>query len=264
MEVAVVQYDIAWEDKPRNHARIEEMLVEADVPSGAFVVLPELGDTGFSHDLDAVTAPEHDSVAWASELARRHGWIIQAGHAERLENGMGRNCATIIRPDGPPVSYGKIHPISILGESKVYEGGDSVLVADIGPLLISPLICYDLRFPELFRIATHEGAELFTVAACWPVERIAHWRTLLIARAIEGQAWVLGCNRVGDDPNLTYGGTSIIIAPDGEVLAEADQREERVLRATLDLAAGAKFRERFPVLADAKRNLLGSIRVVRG
>lgn len=264
MDVALVQYDIAWEDKPTNHHRIETMLCEAAVPAGAFVLLPELGDTGFSHDVAAITQPEADSVAWAQTMAKTHGWTLQIGHATPLEGGRGRNCATIVRPDGTMASYAKVHPISVLKEHRAYDAGDSLLLADIGPITAAPLLCYDLRFPELFRLATHEGAQLFSLGACWPVERIAHWRALLIARAIEGQAWVMGCNRVGNDPNLSYGGTSIIIAPDGTVLAEADQKEECVLRATLSIADGAKFRERFPVLNDARRTLLGTIEIVRG
>jgi predicted amidohydrolase len=263
MEVALVQYDIAWEDKAVNHARIEAMLHEADVPGGTFVLLPELGDTGFSTDLDAITGAEHDSIAWATDLARRRDLFIQVGHAVRAEDGMGLNCATIVRPDATTGTYAKVHPMSLLGETRSFRGGDSLLLADIGPLCVAPKICYDLRFPELFRISALEGAQLFSIGACWPVERIDHWRALLVARALEGQAWVMGCNRVGDDPNLSYGGTSMIIAPDGTVLAEADRQEEIVLRATLDIPMGARFREQFPVLQDTRRDLLGSIEIVR-
>ena len=263
MEVALVQYDIAWEDKATNHARIEAMLDEADMPGGTFVLLPELGDTGFSIDLEAITHEEHDSVAWALELAKRRDLVIQVGHALRAEDGMGLNCATIVRPDGSTATYAKVHPMTLLGEDRSFRGGNSILLADIGSLCVAPQICFDLRFPELSRIAALEGAQLFSIGACWPVERIAHWRALLIARALEDQVWVLGCNRVGDDPNLSYGGTSMIIGPDGTILAEADKEEETVLRATLDLPAGAKFREQFPVLKDARRDLLGSIEILR-
>ena len=261
MEVALVQYDIAWEDKPANHARIEAMLLEAEVPAGAFVLLPELGDTGFSLNVERLVEP--DTLAGARGLCARHGWTLQVGHAEHQPEGSGRNCATIVRPDGSvSASYRKVHPMSILGEHRRYGGGDELVLADIGPLTAAPMICYDLRFPELWRLAALEGADLFAIGACWPRERAHHWRHLLISRAIECQAWVLGCNRTGADPTLRYEGGSIVVSPDGTVLAEAGA-DPVVLRARLDLDAGREFRERFPVLRDARRELLGALNVVR-
>ena len=261
MEIALVQYDIAWEDKPTNHARIEAMLEEASVPPGAFVLLPELGDTGFTMDLDAAT--EVDSIEWAVSLARRRDWTIQVGHAEPNPDGLGRNCATIVRPDGTVCApYRKMFPMTILKEHHAYGAGDGLVLADIGPVTVAPLICYDLRFPELWRLAALEGAEVFAIGACWPKERTAHWRHLLVSRAMECQAWVLGCNRIGTDPNLEYIGSSIIVAPDGTIVADGGS-EPGVVRADIDLAAGREFRERFPVLKDARRELLGSVRIHR-
>ena len=261
MEIALVQYDIAWHDKAANHARIEAMLTEAEVPSGAFVLLPELGDTGFSSNLEAVT--REDSVAWARDLAMNRGWTIQVGHARRADDDFGRNCATIVRPDGTVAgSYEKVFPMTLLGEARTYRGGDKLLLCDIGPVTVAPFICYDLRFPELWRLAALEGAELLSIGASWPVQRSQHWRHLLVARAIECQAWVIGCNRTGSDPKLDYDGSSMIVAPDGSVLAEAGS-EEVVLRATLDLEGGRRFRERHPFLADARRDLLGEFEIRR-
>ena len=262
-DVALVQYDIAWEDKPSNHQRVEERLVDSDLSPGTLVVLPELGDTGFSSDLDRICNDGGLSVAWAQRMAEKHGWILQIGHAEQAPDGRGRNCATLVLPDGRIGTYQKMHLISLLKEDRSYDPGNHLLIADIGDgLRLSPLICYDLRFPELFRLAEHRGANLLSVMACWPVERIDAWRQLLIARAIENQSWVLGCNRVGDDPNLSYGGTSIIVAPDGTVLAEADRTEEVILKATLDLESGMAFRTRFAFTAEKRVELLGSAAVI--
>ena len=264
LDVALVQYDISWEDKVANHARIEARLLAADVPSGALVLIPELGDTGFSNELDKICNDGGLSIAWAKRMAEDHGWILQIGHAEQAPDGRGRNCATLIFPDGRIGSYQKMHLISLLGEDRVYDPGNHILIADMpGDLKISPLICYDLRFPELFRLAQRHGANVLAVSACWPVARIDAWRQLLIARAIENQSWVLGCNRVGDDPNLSYGGTSMIIGPDGVVLAEADQTEEIVLKATLDIESGTRFCNRFPFTSEKRVELLGSTDVIR-
>ena len=120
------------------------------------------------------------------------------------------------------------------------------------------MICYDLRFPELWRIAAAAGAEVFTIGASWPDTRHAHWRALLVARAIENQAYVIGVNRVGTDPHLRYAGESMIVAPGGEVLAEAG-RGPTVLVGNLDMIALRRWRDDFPALRDAHRELLGSI-----
>ena len=263
MQVALLQYDIAWEDKSSNHERMEAMLSEAGLGPDTYILLPELSDTGFSMNLDTIAADGGRSVAWARDMAREHGWTIQIGHAERDPAGKGRNCATIATPTGMTATYQKVYPMSILAEGRHYVAGHHLLIQDVQGVSVAPMICYDLRFPELFRLASVAGAELFALGACWPIPRIAHWRSLLIARALEGQAWVLGCNRVGTDPNLSYGGTSMIISPEGEVIAEADQSEECVLSATLDVESARKFREQFPVLRDVRDDLLGDIKIIR-
>jgi len=266
MHVALIQFDIAWEDKPANHRRIEELLDEAALPAGTFVLLPELTDTGFSFDLDRIV--DGTTVPWARDLARRRGVWLQVGDATRGPDGRGRNCATIITPDGTVVGrYEKVHPFSFGGELDSFSGGDHLLIGQCDDVQVCPLICYDLRFPELWRAAAKpydEGppAELFTIGASWPDARQSHWRTLLIARAIENQAYVLGVNRIGVDPSLSYAGGSIIISPTGGVLAEADDGPA-VIEADLDIEELRGWRSRFPALADVRPELLGRIKIVR-
>ncbi|HKG80277.1 MAG TPA: nitrilase-related carbon-nitrogen hydrolase, partial [Pyrinomonadaceae bacterium] len=114
---------------------------------------------------------------------------------------------------------------------------------------VSPFICYDLRFPEIFRAAVFQGAQLFVVIANWPASRVRHWITLLKARAIENQAYVMGVNRCGNDPKLSYSGHSMIIDPRGEVLADASE-VEGVISAEIDAEALAQYRREFPFLND--------------
>ena len=125
---------------------------------------------------------------------------------------------------------------------------------------ICPTICYDLRFPELWRVATLAGTELFTIGANWPAARQTHWKSLIIARAIENQAYVLSANRIGEDISLQYQGGSILVSPKGEIIAEA-QSEAVVLQAELDLTALRSWRKNFPALKDINKSLLGSINV---
>ena len=259
MQVAAVQFDIAWEDKEANHATIERMLAEARITAGTFVLLPELGDTGFSFNLDRIV--DEASLAWARSLAKRLGIWLQAGYPQRGPDGKGRNCAAIISPQGELLgTYQKVHPFSYGREVEHYAGGDHLLVRTCGEAVVCPLICYDLRFPELWRHGAAVGAEVFTVGANWPATRQEHWRALLNARAIENQAYVVGANRVGADPHLHYVGGSIIVSPTGRIVAEASA-EPAVLTADLDLGELRKWRAEFPALRDLRRELLGSIRL---
>ncbi|NNF41725.1 MAG: carbon-nitrogen family hydrolase [Phycisphaerales bacterium] len=263
MHLALVQLDITWEDKPANHTRIEAMLDEGQVPRGSYVVLPELGDTGFSFALDRIV--DDRSVAWATGVCRRLGVWMQVGHAVWGPGGRGRNRATIVDPSGRVAGhYEKVHPFSYGREVEHFTGGDSLLRVDAGAAIVCPLICYDLRFPELFRLAVAgvrpngPAAEVFTLGASWPDARQTHWRALAIARAIENQAYVAAVNRIGRDPHLAYAGGSIVVDPAGDVIAEAGD-EATVLHADLDLSALRAWRRSFPALADIRPDLLGRI-----
>ena len=261
MRVAGVQFDILWEDKPANHAEMERLLEQAAIDAGTVVVLPELGDTGFSFDLDAII--NDTSLEWARGVAERRGIWLQAGFARLGPDGRGRNCAALVAPDGSlRGEYQKLHPFTIGREAEHYTGGDALCVLDVDGVAVCPLICYDLRFPEIWRLGAAAGAEVFTIGASWPKLRQHHWRSLLVARAIENQAYVVAVNRVGSDPSSEYDGGSMIISPQGDILAEAAD-SPAVLTATLDLDALRKWRESFPALRDVRRELLGTVDVSR-
>ena len=259
MQFALLQYDIAWENKSANHALIEQMLFESGVKAGAFVVLPELGDTGFSFNLTKIV--DDQTINWGQELARNMKIWLQVGHARLGEEGRGRNCATIITPEGQIAgSYDKIHPFSFGKETEHYQGGEHLLIRRCDDINVCPLICYDLRFPEIWRHGALAGAEVFTIGASWPESRQDHWRALLIARAIENQSYVVGVNRVGVDPNQSYAGGSMIVSPRGLILAEAGQ-EATVLVGKLDAAKVIDWRAEFPALKDLHGEFLGALRV---
>jgi predicted amidohydrolase len=145
--------------------------------------------------------------------------------------------------------YAKMRPFKLAGES-VEPGAEPVLV-ECGEFKLAPAVCYDLRFPELFRAGVKRGANLFAVIANWPTPRLDHWLTLLKARAIENQAYVIGVNRVGRDPNAEYPGRSQIIGPRGDILADAGNAEG-VISAELNLPALESYRREFPALQDAR------------
>jgi omega-amidase len=167
-------------------------------------------------------------------------------------DGRGYNQAVVVGPDGTALArYSKMQPFSLGGEAKNYTAGDQPVFFAWQGLIVAPFICYDLRFPELFRSAVRGGAQLFTVIANWPHMRIHHWVTLLQARAIENQAYVAGVNRCGTDPKFTYNGRSIIVDPHGTILADAGDGEG-MISAEISPEIVNKWRAEFPALQDIR------------
>src|SRR5205814_2098629 len=192
MQIAAVQFDIAWEDREANYARVRALLAESPPQRGALVVLPEMFATGFSMNV-AAAAEGADRPQFARQLAREHGVYLVAGIATRASAGAhsatdancGRNESIAFDPAGEIVArYTKLHPFTLGGESKCYPRGDQIVTFTWHEFTVATFVCYDLRFPEIFRHATRRGATLMTVIANWPHARIHHWVTLLQARAI--------------------------------------------------------------------------------
>lgn len=250
--------DLAWEDRAENHRRLAHHL--CGVPglraSGDLVVVPEMFDTGFSFNLEKTADNDGRTLGFLCEIARELGVTLQGARTVVGPDGRGRNRATVVGPDGAVlVEYDKIHPFSFGRESEFFTGGDRVVTypwrAGGETVTVCPAICYDLRFPELFRKGMLAGAELFALGANWPKPRKEHRRALSIARAIENQGIMLSVNRAGKDPHLEYAGGSIAVSPVGEVLAEAGD-EERVVSVEIDLKGLREWRGKFPAWKDAK------------
>ena len=252
MQIVGVQFDITWEDPQANHAKVEAMLASADLRAGAMVVLPEMFSTGFTMNLSPVTMFAVQSQQFLCDLAKRFQVTIVAGLPMPPVDRLGRNQAITFSPEGKVIaSYTKLHPFSLGGEHKSYEPGTELVSFPWQGFTVAPFVCYDLRFPEIFRHATRRGASLLLVIANWPIARAEHWLTLLRARAIENQLYVVGVNRVGRDPNTLYGGRSIVVDPMGVVRADAGA-DEGLLRADIDLQVVQRTRERLPFLQDLR------------
>jgi len=242
--------DLAWEDVAENHRRARGLLEKAKREGARLAVLPEMFSTGFSMKAEQIAQPPGGpSETFLRDAARELGlWII----ASIPEAGKPRpkNVALIVSPEGMVIRYAKIHPFSYGGEHHHYAGGEKVVTVPMDDVRVTPFVCYDLRFPEPFRVAASE-TDLFVVVANWPDRRREHWRLLLRARAIENQAFVVGVNRAGDGDGLHYAGDSAAVAPLGETLVEGDDKE-RVLITDVDPAVVAKLRARFPALDDRR------------
>jgi predicted amidohydrolase len=265
MNIYCCQLDIVWEDKEANYRKVEALLAHARPQRNSLVLLPEMFATGFSMNVASIAedAENGSTAQFLSRQAAKLSVFLVGGFATRGDDGMGRNVLAVFGPDGKRVvDYTKIHPFSIGDEHRHYAGGERVRTfswprdaSDTGAT-VSPFICYDLRFPEIFRLGARAGAEVIAVIANWPQPRIEHWVTLLRARAIENQAYVAGVNRCGTDPKLVYPGRSIIVDPHGVILADAGS-EECVITAAIDLPALRDYRQRFPVLSDMRPTFLG-------
>ena len=253
MNVAAVQFDIAWENKAANFSRVRSLLASAPPAPGSLIVLPEMFSTSFSMNL-AVTRQSgvREDETFLATLAREHRAFVVGGVVSRGDGAMGRNESVAFSPKGELLArYVKIHPFSLGGELQGHEAGRQVVMFECAGFNAAPFVCYDLRFPEIFRAAALRGANLFIVIALWPVKRQHHWLTLLQARAIENQAYVIGVNRIGVEPQFTYAGRSVVVDPHGVIIADAGE-QERVLSATIELGTVASWRRDFPALRDAR------------
>ena len=253
MKIYCCQFDIQWENKKANFAKVRALLGGEKVQKESLVLLPEMFATGFSMNVSALAEKESGvTERFLSETARELGVFLMGGVVAEGQDGRARNQAALFSPSGEFVArYSKVQPFTLGGEAANYAAGQKISVVPWRGFSLSPFVCYDLRFPELFRAAVRRGANLITVIANWPVARIQHWVTLLQARAIENQAYVAGVNRCGKDPKLAYTGQSLIVSPGGEVLARAGDGE-CIISAEADIEQVKSYRAELPFLKDMR------------
>jgi omega-amidase len=248
-----VQLDIQWENAEANFRRVQKLLDEARPEPDSLIVLPEMFPTGFSKNL-SITLEQSDgpTAQFLRAEAIKRQCAIMGGLVLPGADGKGRNVSLTFSPGGELLAeYTKQQPFSLGGELTVHDAATETVLFDYQGFKIAPTICYDLRFPELYRRATAAGAEVLVNIASWPIKRVAHWLTLLQARAIENLAWVIGVNRCGTDPEFVYPGRSVVIDPHGNVVTEAGSTEQ-VVCSVLDKEVLDSWRTDFPALRDAK------------
>ncbi|MDG6777541.1 carbon-nitrogen family hydrolase [Thiomicrorhabdus sp. zzn3] len=259
MKLAVLQMDSVWQDSRANMQQLAEQLAKLSDEDIDVLVLPELFHSGFSMDIENVAETKQGAVyPGLMNLARQHQCYLIAGFAERIDGMtreapvLARNCALVFDRNGnEQACYLKNHPFSLSGEQHFYQAGSQTVLFEIDGVPCSVFICYDLRFPELFRKVMPQTEMVFVIAN-WPSSRQRHWEILLQARAIENQCFVVGVNRTGTDANgLHYAGGSMVVDPLGDVLAHWPEVEQYGLF-TVDTEKVKQVRQQFPFLQDRK------------
>ena len=254
IKAAAIQFNVKPGDVDSNVAYVRAALARVADQGAALAVLPEMWSSGFAYkNLNELARRTAGIVEELLKLSRDLKLVICGSmpepHGDKVFN-------TVFLADNGSLAgiYRKIHLFTLLGEDRSFDGGDSWLLADTSIGKVGVLICYDLRFPELARRLTVEGARVLCIPAQWPKPREDHWRTLLRARAIENQLFVVSCNACGLIGKLNFFGMSMIIDPKGEVLADAADEQCEVI-ASLDMQAMDDWRGQIPCLSDRRPEL---------
>lgn len=254
MKITVVQHEIEWENPSGNFAALTPQIAQAADDGSQLIALSETFSWGFTMNTDrAYETSDGPSTTFLREQAAATGaWIVGSIPVRDDGAALPHNRMTFAGPDGQLHTYNKQHPFTFSGEDKSYQAGDTSNTITIEGLRISAFVCFDLRFADDFW-ALAEQTDCYLVIANWPASRRQHWRTLLTARAIENQAWVIGANRFGEDPNVKYCGDSMIIDPFGEILADTgDDAGSTMISADVTAERVTQVREQFPFLADRR------------
>ncbi|MBR4643632.1 MAG: amidohydrolase [Bacteroidaceae bacterium] len=246
MKVSIIQHDIVWGKPAENRLRLQQQ-IEAQQGADLYV-LTEMWSTGFATEPMGLAERDDASLQWMKQMAQQQNAAI-AGSIAMEKNGKFYNRLYFVKPDGSVAAYNKRHLFAYGGEDKYYERGTERVVVEWRGVRILLMVCYDLRFPVWMRCRNDYDAII--CVANWPTVRIEAWKTLLRARSIENQCYVIGANRVGHDENCEYCGESAIIHPYGHAIAECERDKEGSLQAVLDMEKLREFRKKFPVLKDA-------------
>lgn len=261
MKIALTQMDIFWENKEENLKTAVRLTKQAECAGAELILFPEMSFTGFTMHTkqmgEDVTGYRDgyemtETVERMLELSRCFRPALVFGYIRHDGDGGYYNSLMAVKQGRILTQYDKLHPFTYGMEGKYYTGGDHLAKCRIGGICFGFLICYDLRFPEVFQALSGE-CEAIAVIANWPGERAEHWRVLLQARAIENQCYLLGVNRKGEGNGLVYLPGSMAFDPYGRRLTQ--EQEEELLYAEIDRTAVSEYREAFPVKKDRRKAL---------
>ena len=247
MRISALQYDIQWENNEANYRLVEELLQQVENPD--LIILPEMFNTGFSMEASKLAETmEGPSVKKLESWANQTDAKVMASLIIE-EDGNYYNRIVCTSPGGQIFTYDKRHLFAFGGESRPYTQGFDLSLLSVAEMNCLPLICYDLRFPSWARYRQDLNYDVIIYVASWPQRRIYAWNTLLKARAIENQCYVIGVNRIGmDDSDVHYPGDTQVVDYTGQVLKSIN--EAGVLNYELDKDKLDDFRKAYPFLDD--------------
>ena len=256
MKIACVQMDIVFGDPKANFQRVLDYLEEAAANGADTIVLPEMWNTGYAlTELNELADSTGRTVDFLKDFAKNKNVNIVGGSVSTKKEDGYYNTMLVVDKTGELVSeYNKAHRFGLMDEHIHLEEGDELGVFQLGNVACGGVICYDIRFPEWIRAQALNGAKVIFVPAEWPLARIDHWRVLLQARAIENQCFIVAVNRVGSDPKNEFGGSSMVIAPWGEIRLDM-ALQEGIGYIDIDLSEVEEVRKRIPVFADRREAL---------
>jgi predicted amidohydrolase len=252
MKLALVQYSPVWENKEKNIEKINSLILSTNIDAEV-IIFPEMTLTGFTMNANIHSETVDDiSFHYFSDLAKKLDKEIFAGIIEK-NNGKFYNSLIHFDSNGTiKNTYRKIHPFSLAKEHEHFSAGESIVITNIKDVKIGLTICYDLRFPELYRLYAKEKVDIIINIANWPEQRIEHWEHLLKARAIENQCFVVGVNRIGRDAkHNNYNGFSSVFNPMGKEIVTC-KNEGKIIQVEIDIKEVEKTRNKFGFLNDMK------------
>ncbi len=252
MRVALAQTRIVWENKEKNLEKAICMVKTANKRETDIVFFPEMSFTGFSMNTDVTAESDCETIETIRKVAKTYKIAIGFGWVKKTCF-KAENHYSVISNEGSILSdYIKIHPFSFGGENRCFEEGKTICSFDYMDYKWTTFICYDLRFPELFQIASTDS-DIIVVSANWPQKRESHWSALLKARAIENQAYIFGVNCVGEIGSEVYGGLSSAYDFNGTLIGEIADCEDLLI---IDIEKKTEgIRKDFPVKMDRKWSL---------
>jgi len=253
---------VAVSDPEKNLEKGEKLVKEAVRKKSNIICFPEMWTTGFNWAKNEDMAWEHEKIIERiADMASRYSIWISGSVLALNENSRLSNTAILFDPKGKKAGeYRKAHLFSFIGEDKHMEPGRSLCVADTPWGLTGLTVCYDIRFPELFRTYALKGVKMIFSPMAFPHPKIQHWKILVRARAIENQMFIIGTNQVGSETlsengTISYFGDSVIIDPWGETVVEASQTKEELVTAVIDTALVDEIRNKMKVLKDRRPDL---------
>lgn len=251
MKAALIQYSPVWEEPEENILKINDILNQ-QLSDEQLIIFPELTLTGFTMKSKKF-AEEWDGLGtkFFVELSKKYKKHIFAGIIERDDDKIFNSLYHFDTSGIIAARYRKIHPFAYSKEDEHYDAGNETVRTKIDKTKIGLTICYDLRFPELYRLYGKEGTEIIINIANWPIQRIEHWKVLLRSHSIANQCFTIGVNRVGKDPDYTYPGFSAVFDPMGNQI-ELVEEEERLISVEFDLNKVEETRAKLPFLKDLK------------